>query len=84
MVDSTGAGPRDAQPSSALTDLFHRLNNQLGVILAHAELVESKVEDDGIRGRATLIVTSALGAIETVRTIRTHAEGSGPAPARDL
>ncbi len=76
MVDSTGAGSRDAQPSSALTDLFHRLNNQLGVILAHAELVESKVVDEAVRARATLIVSSAVGAIETVRTIRTQVDGS--------
>ena len=27
--------------------LFHRLNNQLGVILAHAELLETKAADDG-------------------------------------
>ena len=77
MVDSTSAGSRDEQPTSALTDLFHRLNNQLGVILAHAELVESKVVDEAIRARAALIVTSALSAIETVRTIRTRTEGPG-------
>ena len=26
--------------------LFHRLNNQLGIILAHAELLEAKAPDD--------------------------------------
>ncbi len=26
--------------------LFHRLNNQLGIILAHAELLESKATDE--------------------------------------
>ena len=77
MVDSTSAGSREAQPSSALTDLFHRLNNQLGVILAHAELVESKVVDEAIRARAALIVTSTLGAMETVRAIRAQTEGPG-------
>jgi hypothetical protein len=74
LVDSTGAGSCDGYPS-ALTDLFHRLNNQLGVILAHAELVESKVVDEATRARAALIVTSALGAMETVRTIRARTEG---------
>ena len=77
MVDPTGAGSGDAQASPALTELFHRLNNQLGVILAHAELVESKVVDEAVRARAALIVTSALGAMETVRTIRVRTEGSG-------
>lgn len=77
MVDSTGAEPRGPQPTAALPDLFHRLNNQLGVILAHAELVESKVEDEAIRARAALIVSSALGAMETVRAIRAQADGSG-------
>ena len=77
MVDPTGAGSGDEQASPALTELFHRLNNQLGVILAHAELVESKVVDEAIRARAALIVTSALSAIETVRTIRTRTEGPG-------
>ena len=27
--------------------LFHQLNNQLGIILAHAELLEVKAADDG-------------------------------------
>jgi len=76
LVDSTGAGSGDAQASPALTELFHRLNNQLGVILAHAELVESKAVDEAVRARANLIVTSALGAMETVRTIRARTEGS--------
>jgi hypothetical protein len=51
--------------------LFHRLNNQLGIILAHAELLESKpTADDTIRARAAQVVTSALEAIGTAKEIR--------------
>ena len=32
--------------------LFHRLNNQLGIILANAELLEAKVADEMTRARA--------------------------------
>jgi hypothetical protein len=53
-----------------LRALFHRLNNQLGIILAHAELLESKAADPGNRARATQVVTSALDAMGTVRDIR--------------
>ena len=34
--------------SPELRLLFHRLNNQLGIILAHAELLEPKLPDDAI------------------------------------
>ena len=39
--------------SADLRLLFHRLNNQLGVILAHAELLESKAADDVSRAPPT-------------------------------
>jgi hypothetical protein len=50
--------------------LFHRLNNQLGIILAHAELLESKAPDDTNRARAAQVVSSALEAMGTVKQIR--------------
>ena len=50
--------------------LFHRLNNQLGIILAHAELLESKAADEMSRARASQVVASALEAMGTVRDIR--------------
>ncbi len=50
--------------------LFHRLNNQLGIILAHAELLEAKGADDVARVRAGHIVASALEAMGTAREIR--------------
>jgi hypothetical protein len=58
--------------SPELRLLFHRLNNQLGIILAHAELLESKVADPSNRARATQVVASALEAMTTVRDLRHH------------
>ena len=55
--------------SADLRLLFHRLNNQLGVILAHAELLESKAADDVSRARAAQVVTSALEAMGTTREL---------------
>ena len=49
--------------------LFHRLNNQLGVILAQAELLEAKAADDANRTRAAQMVSSTLAALGTVREI---------------
>jgi hypothetical protein len=50
--------------------LFHRLNNQLGIILANAELLESKASDDMTRNRAAQVVSSVLDAMATAREIR--------------
>ncbi|MGE3511069.1 MAG: hypothetical protein AB7N65_19530 [Vicinamibacterales bacterium] len=58
------------EESSELRLLFHRLNNQLGIILAHAELLEAKSADDVNRARAAQVVTSALEAMATAREIR--------------
>ena len=52
--------------------LFHRLNNQLGIILANAELLEAKLTDDASSSRASQIVTSAVEAISAARDIRSH------------
>ena len=43
--------------SPELRLLFHRLNNQLGIILAHAELLESRATDDMNRARAGQVVS---------------------------
>ena len=40
-----------------LREMFHRLNNQLGIILAHAELLEAKAVDVTDRARAAQVVT---------------------------
>ena len=58
--------------SPELRLLFHRLNNQLGIILAHAELLESKASDDTHRARAAQVVASALEAMGTAKEIRTY------------
>jgi hypothetical protein len=50
--------------------LFHRLNNQLGIILANAELLESKSGDEMSRARAAQVVSSVLDAMTTAREIR--------------
>jgi hypothetical protein len=57
--------------------LFHRLNNQLGIILAHAELLESKALDDVNRARAAQVVASVLEAMGTARAIRQRTEAAG-------
>jgi hypothetical protein len=61
-------GPMDETPELRL--LFHRLNNQLGIILAHAELLEAKVPDDMNRARAAQVVASALDAMGTAQELR--------------
>ena len=50
--------------------LFHRLNNQLGIILANAELLEAKAADEMTRARAVQVVASVLDAMATAREIR--------------
>ena len=50
--------------------LLHRLNNQLGVILAHAELLEAKAPDPGQRARASQVVNAALQAMAVSRELR--------------
>jgi len=50
--------------------LFHQLNNQLGIILANAELLEAKSSDEMGRARAAQVVASVLDAMTTAREIR--------------
>ena len=67
-------GPMDESPD--LRMLFHRLNNQLGIILANAELLEAKTADATNRARAAQLVASALDAMGTAREIRRHSNVS--------
>ena len=57
------------QPAE-LGALFHRLNNQLGIILANAELLDAHLEDDASRARASQIVSSVVEAISAARYIQ--------------
>ena len=57
-----------------LLRLFHRLNNQLGVVLANAELLENRIVDDTHRARAGQVVSGVLEAIATTQQIRQIAE----------
>ena len=61
--------------SAELRVLFHRLNNQLGIILAHAELLESKATDETSRSRAAQIVASTLEAMGTAQEVRRQTAG---------
>jgi hypothetical protein len=68
--DDGGAGAGD---SLGLDTLFHCLNNQLGVVLAHAELLEAKTSDHAHRTRANQVVTGVIDAMGTARAIRERA-----------
>lgn len=63
-------GMTSSVDSSGLPSLFHRLNNQLGIVLAHAELLEAKAVDEVSRARAAQVVASVLDAMSTTRDIR--------------
>jgi len=62
-----------------LSELFHRLNNELGIILSHAELLEAKCDQDKNRSRASQVVAAALEALGTARQIRAQVNDSTPA-----
>jgi hypothetical protein len=80
IVESAGD---ETVESAELRLLFHRLNNQLGIILAHAELLEAKADDEAHRARASQVVTSVLEAMGTARAIRDRAREAAVSPALD-
>jgi hypothetical protein len=65
---------RPVDEPSDLGLLFHRLNNQLGIILANAELLETKSSDEAGRARAAQVVASVLDAMSTAREIRRRSQ----------
>jgi hypothetical protein len=73
----SGADADPVESSPEMRRLFHQLNNQLGIILAHAELLEAKAADDGHRARASQVVSSVLDAMGTAREIRRLSEAAG-------
>ena len=68
------SGADSPEPNPDLPNLFHQLNNQLGIILAHAELLEAKASDEWHRARAAQVVSSVLDAMGTAREIRRRSE----------
>ena len=62
-----------------LRSLFHQLNNQLGIVLAHAELLEAKAPDLTHRARAEQVVKSVLDALGTAKEIRRRSEARSAA-----
>ena len=71
---------RSFEPTRAypeLQPLFHQLNNQLGIILAHAEMLEANARGDVTRARANQVVTSVLEAMGTAKEIRRRSESLG-------
>lgn len=73
MHDFVPSAPLEA----GLREMFHRLNNQLGIILAHAELLEAKATDEATRARAAQVVASTLQAMGTARELRERTEVAG-------
>lgn len=74
MREPGPAQPNDAPVETEIRTLFHRLNNQLGIILAHAELLEARANDDVSRARASQVVSSVLDAMGTAKDIRRRTE----------
>jgi hypothetical protein len=77
-VSGARAGVRPAAFAGSLGDelpfLFHQLNNQLGIILACAELLELKAADDTSRERSAEVVAKVLDALGTTKQIRQQVE----------
>ena len=55
--------------------LFHRLNNELAIILANTELLHAKGRNDAHRDRAAQVVASVIDAMETAGEIRRSTMG---------
>ena len=55
-----------------LAELFHRLNNHLGIVLVNAELIEARTADAAARTRAADVVQAAVGALDAVKEIRSR------------
>ena len=66
---------RDRNLNDDITRQFHQLNNQLGVILANAELLEQRLTDPAHQARAGQVVAGTLEAIATTRKIRLMTSG---------
>jgi hypothetical protein len=72
MSDAPEGRVEPALDDVDLRTLFHRLNNQLGVVLAHAELSEAKAPDPANRARAAHVLCATLEALSLARAIRSR------------
>lgn len=70
MSETPFKGDDDALDGADVQSLFHRLNNQLGIILAHAELLEAKAAADAERARAAQVVDATLESMNVLRALR--------------
>jgi len=78
VASPAGGSRADQSPhDDELVALYHRLNNQLGIVLANAELLESKAADPADRVRAAQLVASTLAAMGTVRELRQRIAPTG-------
>ena len=78
LVSQAGDTPvREPKVSDEMHRLFHKLNNQLGIVLAHAEMLEEKSVEEAHRQHASRVVTSVLDALGTSREIRRLSDAAG-------
>ena len=73
-VSPAGASSGPLLMSPEHRALFHQLNNQLGIVLAHAELLETTASNEQQRARAAQIVASVLDALRTSRELQRQVE----------
>ena len=74
VTRSRDKGSRALPADPDLRLLFHRLNNQLGIILAHAELLEARAVDEANRARANQVVATVLEMMKTARAMHRRIE----------
>jgi hypothetical protein len=74
VTRSRDKGSRALPSDADLRLLFHRLNNQLGIILAHAELLEARAVDEPSRARASQVVATVLETMKTARAMHRRIE----------
>ena len=75
IVVAARESKRREERDSELSPLFHRLNNELAIILANTELLHAKGRNDAHRARAAQVVASVIDAMETTREIRRSTTG---------
>ena len=78
LVSQSGDGPvSELKASDEMNRLFHRLNNQLGIVLAHAEMLEETSVEEAQREHASRVVASVIDALGTTREIRRLSHTAG-------